>query len=40
MNPLTKRAIHNVESTEPQRDLLLSVCCGVVLAVLSVAFFL
>lgn len=40
MNQLTKRAIYNVESTEPQNDLMLSVVCGVVLAVLSVAFFL
>ncbi len=40
MNQLTKRAIHNVERNEPQNDLLLSVCCGVVLAVLCVAFFL
>ncbi len=40
MNQLTKRAIHNVESVEPQRDTLLCVACGVVFAVLCVAFFL
>jgi len=40
MNPLTIKAVHNVECTEPQRDMLLCVACGVVFAVLSVAFFL
>ena len=40
MNPLTQRAIHNVEKTEPQRDTLLCVACGVVFAALCIAFFL
>ena len=40
MNQLTRKAIHNVESTEPQNDLMLSVACGVVFAVLTIAFFL
>jgi hypothetical protein len=40
MNPLTRKAIHNVESNEPQHDTLMSVGCGLVFAVLTIAFFL
>lgn len=40
MNPLTTKAVHNVECSQPQRDTLLCVACGVVFAVLFVAFFL
>ena len=40
MNKLTQRAIDNVQKTEPQRDTLLAVCCGVVFAALCIAFFL
>lgn len=36
MNQLTKRATHNVE----RENLLISIGCGVVLAVLTIAFFL
>ncbi len=39
MNPLTIKARINV-SQQRRENLLLSVCCGVVLAVLCVAFFL
>ena len=36
MNPLTRKATHNVE----RENLLISIGCGVVFAVLTVAFFL
>jgi hypothetical protein len=42
MNPLTRKATHNVKANETlDRDnLIISIGCGVVLAVLSVSFFL
>lgn len=39
MNPLTIKARHNVKR-QAREDLLISVACGVVFAVLTIAFFL
>ena len=39
MNPLTIKAHHNVKR-QAREDLMISVTCGVVFAVLTIAFFL
>ena len=39
MNPLTAKAHHNVKH-QALEDLLISIACGVVFAVLTIAFFL
>ena len=39
MNPLTVVARHNVKH-QAREDLLISVACGVLFAVLTIAFFL
>ena len=39
MNPLTIKARHNV-NRQAHEDLLISIACGVVFAVLTIAFFL
>jgi len=38
MNPLTKLARANVMRSDPQRDTVLCIVCGLVFAVLVVAF--
>ena len=39
MNPLTTKARHNVNH-QARENLLISLACGVVFAVLTIAFFL
>lgn len=39
MNPLTRKAVYNVNN-ERRQDTLISIACGLVFAVLTIAFFL